>query len=247
MSLLQKNSYGAGNTDLTNLFETVDMQRKGFIVEIDETNKQVEQGAVMDINGGLYYTDADTDITDNGTAWSSISNSTFFYVYAVGGGTDEFQYSTSAPSFDSSKGGWYNGNNLAVCKGYKDSSGNFAEHGIYGKDNDKDGVFLIPKILDIGDWDMDTDGTLDVTHSLDTLWLYIKSVTVAIRPDSGVTQTLAFFAGRVSQASAGYSLNIIDIDATDISLARETGGAFDNTSYNDTSYNRGWITLWVEL
>jgi len=168
MALLQKNTYSAGNTDLTNLFETVDMQRKGFVLEVDETNKQIESGAVMDINGGLYYTDSDTAITDSGESWASIGNSSIFYVRAVGGGTDEFQYSTSAPSFDSDKCGWYNGNERTIVKAYKDGSGNFTKTTLYKNLHEDSGAFF-PGGLAVGTGA--ADSTIDFADDADIVWV----------------------------------------------------------------------------
>ena len=243
MALLQKNSYEAGNTDLTNLMETVDMQRKGYVIEVDTANKQIEEGAVLDINGGLYYTDSDTTITDNGTAWGSISNDSVFYVYAVGGGTDEFQYSTTAPSFDAPKGGWYNGNERAIVKAYKDGSGNFAEYGIYGYDNDNDGVFRMSKTLDIGDWNMDSTTTANVAHGL--TYELIRDISVSIRDDSDAIRYNLI--GSTYTGIAEYHGGGVQYNSTNITLIKTIGGTFDNVEFDSTSYNRGWITVWYEI
>jgi len=92
-------------------------------------------------------------------------------------------------------------------------------------------------VLDIGDWNMDTDGTKSVTHGL-TL-ANIRSVTVTIRDDAGTTYSPIpdFFA---SVVNAG----INRVDATDVYLTRLTSGQYDDANYNSTSYNRGWITIW---
>jgi hypothetical protein len=46
------------------------------------------------------------------------------YIYAIPGtGTATFTYSTTAPVWSPTKGGWYNGNNRAIAKLYRDSGG----------------------------------------------------------------------------------------------------------------------------
>jgi len=244
MALLQKNTYGVGNTDLTNLMAVVDMQRKGHInIEVDTSNKQIEAGSVIDINGGWFYTDSDTNISDNGTAWAALATSSIFYVYAVGGGTDEFQYSTTVPAYSSELGGWYNGTDRAIIIAFKDGSDNFADYGIYGIDNDRDGVFLLRKEVDIGDWDMDASSGPSVAHGLGVLWLNTRMISVIIRDDADTERI------PVSQFSepTGYAAEVKVMTSTVLVLTREAGGSFDGVLYNATSYNRGWITIWYEL
>lgn len=119
-------------TDWQEFIAWLQKVQRGYInIEIDETNKQVEAGSIVEVNGEVLYSSSDENITDNGTAWASISNSTVFYVYAVGGASDEYQYSTTTPSWDNDKGGWYNGNNRAVAKGFKDGSGNLGDAQYY--------------------------------------------------------------------------------------------------------------------
>jgi hypothetical protein len=57
---------------------------------------------------------------------AGIANSTTFYVYYdVSGGV--FLASTTAPTFDKEKRGWYNGNDRALFRIYKDSGGEYDE------------------------------------------------------------------------------------------------------------------------
>jgi hypothetical protein len=96
------------------------------------------------------------------------------------------------------------------------------------------------KIIDIGDWNMDTSASATIAHGL-TL-ADIRAIKVTIRNDAN---------------SAHIDLNQFDFtetgnhqivaNATNIVLFRGTGGPFDTTSYDSTSYNRGWITIWYIL
>lgn len=132
--------------DWQELISWLQKVQRGYInIEIDETNKQIEAGSIVEVNGSVFYSASDENITDNGTAWGSISNGTVFYVYAVNNsGTYEYQYSESAPSWDNAKGGWYNGNNRASVKAYKDASGNMVQSAIL--QNPTRFNFLLPDI-----------------------------------------------------------------------------------------------------
>jgi hypothetical protein len=40
--------------------------------------------------------------------------------------------------------------------------------------------------------------------------------------------------------------SILSVDATNVNLERTAAGIFDNTSFDATTYNRGWITITYE-
>ena len=98
---------------------------------------------------------------------------------------------------------------------------------------------LVPKIIDIGDWDMDTVGTVSVPHGL--VAANIRAVSVSIRDNAGLPATdfPAFSA-------SGTTVEYTKWDATDILMFRSASGLFDNANYNSTSFNRGWITIWYK-
>lgn len=95
---------------------------------------------------------------------------------------------------------------------------------------------LKSKIVDIGDWNMDTTTTANVAHGL-TL-SKIRTIDVMIRND---IDTIYYpLNHNPSTGISGYYL----ADATNVIMSRVAGGFFDNASYDATSYNRGWITIW---
>ncbi len=95
---------------------------------------------------------------------------------------------------------------------------------------------LNTKVLDIGDWDMDADVSVSVAHGITQT--KIRSISVIIRADNNITH--ADFMGDTStQTTEQY----MQASATDILLVRATGGRFDNTAHDSTSFNRGWITI----
>ena len=117
----------------------------------------------------------------------------------------------------------------------KDSSGNIAwEVGSSGG--------LVTTTVNIGDWDMDTTTLVNIAHSLSaTEWQTIRSIEVIIRNDTDTQrELLTAFEDVTSAYRAG---GVRYFDSTNIRLLRRTGGIFDNTSYDSTSYNRGFITF----
>jgi hypothetical protein len=93
-------------------------------------------------------------------------------------------------------------------------------------------VKLNTKLIDIGDWNMNTTYEFEVTHGL-TL-NKIRGMSVLIRNDADTNYTLLAING----VTACYA------DATEITLNRVNSGAFDTSFYESPpSGNRGWITI----
>ena len=92
------------------------------------------------------------------------------------------------------------------------------------------------KIMDIDDWNMDTVASVNVAHGL-TL-ANIRSVSVLIRDDVGSNVYSLEYDSGFNGLDGTHSLS-----ATNVILARFGGGWFDSSSFDSTSYNRGWITI----
>lgn len=88
----------------------------------------------------------------------------------------------------------------------------------------------IAKFIDIGDWNMDTTGTVQAAHGL--TYADIKYTEVSIRddPDSTLYDINA----------GGYAY----ANATNVVMVRTASGIFDSASFDSTSYNRGYIIVW---
>jgi len=111
-----------------------------------------------------------------------------------------------------------------------------------------EGVNVRTKIIEIGDWDMDADATKQVTHGLD--FTKIRSVSAVIRNDAGTGQfPVPSSLSTTGVAELFFANNIVPVPITStvIVLARLTGGGFDDTAFDSTSYNRGWITIVYEV
>jgi hypothetical protein len=98
------------------------------------------------------------------------------------------------------------------------------------------------KIINIGDWNMDTTATLNVAHGLGSLFKKIKSISVIVRNDADTTY-YDFTRGTTVGLVQG---QVNTIDSTNIALERLAvglSGVFDDAAFDSTSYNRGWITI----
>ena len=95
------------------------------------------------------------------------------------------------------------------------------------------------KIIEIGDWNMDSTETVTIAHSL--TGNKIRSMFAVIYPDIGSAIDGSIIP--INQNVAGTSSGNIYANETYIVLYRITGGYFDSTDFNATSYNRGWVTI----
>jgi hypothetical protein len=95
-------------------------------------------------------------------------------------------------------------------------------------------------VIDIGDWDMDTNSIKSVNlGGTGVDGDNIRYIEAVIRPDSGETQLLRTIHNSESAGSGG----IERWSTSSILLSREASGIFDSTAFDQTSYNRGWVTV----
>lgn len=95
------------------------------------------------------------------------------------------------------------------------------------------------KIIDIGDWNMDTTASVNVAHGL--TFANIRAVNMTIRNDANDTFYPVTTGAGVATGEAYLSCQV---DATNVVCTRMTGSAFDAVAFDSTSYNRGWVTIW---
>ena len=95
------------------------------------------------------------------------------------------------------------------------------------------------EIIEIGDWDMNTDPSIDVAHGLSD-FTKIRRISVVIRSDAN---SAIIGLESANQTNAKPRGAITSTDATNVKLFRETGGGFDNALFSATSFNRGWIVI----
>lgn len=101
------------------------------------------------------------------------------------------------------------------------------------------GININKKIVEIGDWNMDSTASKDVAHGV-TL-SKIRTVNAMIRNDADDT----YYPVENSYNNATFvaSCYIYEIDATSIKMSRYATSTFDSANFDSTSYNRGWITI----
>lgn len=104
-----------------------------------------------------------------------------------------------------------------------------------------DGVnALKTKVINIGDWNMDSTTSISVAHGL--TFANIISVFVMIRTDAG-TALVPLNTGVSAANTTPQGFWTVGAPGSDIDLFRLTGGNFDNAGFDSTSYNRGYIII----
>lgn len=111
-----------------------------------------------------------------------------------------------------------------------------AASGIIEQGNNGDELKV--KVIDIGDWNMDSTNSAVVAHGL-TL-ANIRGVQVIIRNDDN--DNYGDIRGH-STTIDGY----FRIGAVNINIYRVASGVFDLALFDATSYNRGWVTIWYKV
>lgn len=96
------------------------------------------------------------------------------------------------------------------------------------------------KTVEIGDWNMDTTTTVLPAHGLSgTEWKTVRSIDIMIRTDDDT----AYYNIDANSAPGAVDVFMSLLNSTHIYLARTTSGSFDNSNFDSTSYNRGWVTF----
>lgn len=98
---------------------------------------------------------------------------------------------------------------------------------------------LRTKIVDIGDWDMDATINVFIPHDIAVGSTKIRDVQVLIRKDSGEDDVIH----KLDKSTSSIVYGSISWDDTNVTCSRTAGGPFDSTTYDETSYNRGWIVI----
>lgn len=98
-------------------------------------------------------------------------------------------------------------------------------------------VVLKTKVIEIGDWNMDITSTLSISLVGNGLsFANIRGApSVLIRNDAGTI--LSDFNYNGADTSVYFS-------TSSLILVRGDAGFFDNTNYDSTGFNRGWVTVY---
>lgn len=93
-------------------------------------------------------------------------------------------------------------------------------------------------VVQIGDWNMDSTASVFIAHGLSD-FTKIRQISCVVRSDTG---GLVLPINNCDSSGNAYGW-IDSVDSTNVSITRLTGGLYDSTNYDATSYNRGWITI----
>ena len=96
------------------------------------------------------------------------------------------------------------------------------------------------KIIEIGDWNMDSTQQKYVAHGLTRT--KIRSINIIIRGDSDGDYYPLNYTDITSGLTQGKWFLPVGSE-TFIEMQRLASGLFDSTSFDATSYNRGWVVI----
>lgn len=105
------------------------------------------------------------------------------------------------------------------------------------------GDVILPKIVDIGDWNMDTTATLNVAHG-------VASKDDILYVNGWIRDNINDHHYRIPTIYSPNSYDRVQVDAsqwddTYVYLSRYTGGYFDDPFFSLTPYNRGQLFIWI--
>jgi hypothetical protein len=264
MAIDQKNSYEVGvNSDLTNALLNIDLNRIGgdlTYLENDGGTLKVSVGSLIEANGSIYAVSGSAE-TPSGTAQDGA------YLFFDPSGPS-FAWSTTPGTYDAALGGIYDGSDRRQCRFRLKSAttwdallipespdiafeGDVAIDGVATID---DGNYVVSsesstpqiriKVLEIGDWNMDTNEDVSIAHGVNAA--KIRHVTAVIRDDSA-NRYWPLFSDLGDFNFGVFGGLFYGYDSTNVKLFRTNASAFDSTDFNATGYNRGWITIWYEV
>ncbi len=180
--------------------------------------------------------------SESGTGFGALATSSNVWVYVTTAGA--VVYSATVPSWNGTKGGWYNGNDRAVAWMRKDSGDTHRyKHFL---PTEQKATIVLKEIIEIGDWDMLTaTGTSFKNTAHELAVSDIRVTLVNVRNDADNTM---YPLTAPDSASNGLVIGHWIVDGTNISMTRVDAGdlvgtGFDNIGYDSTGYNRGFITI----
>lgn len=121
-------------TQVTIAASQVDKERLGYcaisLTHFDDTSEpSIAAGSKVEVGGALYEFTAD----ETGTGWGGIgaSNNAYFLLTPAGASIS-WSYTTTAPTWDTAKQGWYTGSNRVFGFLWKDAGGLYERKTILG-------------------------------------------------------------------------------------------------------------------
>ena len=131
----------------------------------DVVEPKVQAGSVIEVAGALYEFQAEEALT----GWAGIANSSVVYTYVVPAGVScSATFSTTAPTWDTAKQGWYNGENRCFGGLYKDGGGNYSDKWLYREHDQTAGVRVYASGTIHAGGAIDSDSTIHADGAIDS-------------------------------------------------------------------------------
>ena len=188
----------------------------------------------VEIDGAIYTNPGNVAIT------GATVNTTWYDILLTPSGTS-FTASFIARNtgvWSDSLQGLYSGNNRVVACAFRSTSSTvWINKNILIVNNR-----LIKVRMDLGDWDL--VATDDITVQPGIPVADVRSYLCIIRSDFGAQHSLP---GTVAISSPIIDAWVSSYSSPNVSIYRRSGGTFDNTNFDATSYNRGWLHIEYEV
>ena len=231
---------------------------KGFI-RVSLTNPSstaaslIATGSVLECAGSIYQFTETSISLDASTASSSVA---FYYtvIPSAGGTTVTVVRNSITPTWVDSKQGFYasaasttryiGGAYIGTAATYYNKfiyTPQMLDYLIYQNETRP----ILEKILELGEWNMDSTTDLIVDHGV--VRDNIRSINVIIKKDDG--NIFDFVGSQTVAVDEVLQIAIYTINVRSIILTRDADGAFDNVNFNGTAStvpNRGWMIIEYE-
>lgn len=110
---------------------------------------------------------------------------------------------------------------------------------------EKNGSLLFALVLDIGPWNMDDNGILNIALPAGLNCTNIRIVQAWIREDA--SDLYRYPIDEVSAATGLVAGGVWVIENNWIRLHRTNGGAWDNAGYSSVAFSRGKVTVFYSV
>jgi len=194
--------------------------------------------------GGAFFTFSGNE-TPQASTWTIVGTGNTAYITLTPSGSAGSQvltamYAATAPTFSTSKQGWYqSAASIVRYIGGVYKAGTSQYEGAFLLDTRQRRVTQLESItIEIGDWDMDADQGVQIVPPVDHRT--IRFINGFFRNDD---DTVRYPLPYVTNTTAS-TVVVSSLDNDKIQLARIDGGFFDSANFDSTSYNRGWLNIW---
>ncbi len=248
-----------GSSDWTGWITQQGLTDRGFM-QVSLTNfattaaSSIAAGSIMELAGSIYSCTETAISLAAGTASADVA---VYYVAipSAGGTTCTFTMDSVAPTWVDAKQGFYasaastsrylGGTYIGITAATYYTKFIYTPDMVFG--------YLLPsgktrpllkKVIEIGDWNMDGTALTVITHGFPN-HTKIRRIDVLIRHDNDTSlYDLESMVDNENTTVMSGGVRIIGVSV--LHLVRTINQLFDNTSFDSTSYNRGWVTIEYE-